>query len=51
MKAEKRVSNGLQFLAHYTFSMLISMITIIFSVNKKFAWGPNGFNPQQVIVG
>src|SRR5882724_8221898 len=50
MKAEKRVSNGLQFLAHYTFSHAYQYDNNYFSVNKKFAWGPNGFNRNQVIV-
>ena len=50
VKAEKRVSHGLQFLAHYTFSHAYQYDSSYFSVNKKFAWGPNGFNRNQVVV-
>src|SRR5258708_2819370 len=50
IKAEKRVSHGLQFLAHYTFSHAYQYDNNYFSVNKKFAWGPNGFNRNQVFV-
>jgi hypothetical protein len=50
IKAEKRVSNGLQFLAHYTFSHAYQYDNNYYSVNKKFAWGPNGFNRNQVVV-
>ncbi len=50
IKAEKRVSSGLQFLAHYTFSHAYQYDNNYFSVNKKFAWGPNGFNRNQAIV-
>jgi hypothetical protein len=50
IKAEKRVSNGLQFLAHYTFSHAFQYDNNYYSVNKKIAWGPNGFNRNQVVV-
>jgi hypothetical protein len=50
IKAEKRVSNGLQFLAHYTFSHAFAYDNNYFSVNKKFAWGPNQNNRNQVFV-
>jgi len=50
IKAEKRVSNGLQFLAHYTFSHAYAYDNNYFSVNKKFAWGPNQNNRNQVFV-
>jgi hypothetical protein len=50
VKAEKRVSSGLQFLAHYTFSHAYAYDNNYYSVNKKFAWGPNPFNRNQVIV-
>jgi hypothetical protein len=50
IKAEKRVSNGLQFLAHYTFSHAYQYDSGYYSVNKKLAWGPNSFNRNQVIV-
>ncbi len=50
LKAEKRVSAGLQFLAHYTFSHAYAYDNNYFSVNKKFSWGPNPFNRNQVVV-
>jgi hypothetical protein len=51
IKAEKRTSYGLQFLAHYTFSHAYAYDNNYFSVNKKVAWGPNPFNRNQVFVG
>ncbi len=49
--AEKRVSNGLQFIAHYTFSHSFAYDTNQYSTAfKKFAWGPNPFNRNQVFV-
>ena len=50
IKAEKRVSQGLQFLAHYTFSHAYIYNDSYFSVDKKFSWGPNDFNRNQVFV-
>jgi hypothetical protein len=50
IKAEKRTSYGLQFLAHYTFSHAYSYDNTYFDVNKSFAWGPNPFNRNQVFV-
>jgi hypothetical protein len=50
IKAEKRVSSGLQFLAHYTFSHAYDYDGGYYSVNKKFAWGPNPYNRNQVFV-
>ena len=50
IKAEKRVSNGLQFLAHYTFSHAYAYDSSYYSVNKKLAWGPNQYNRNQVVV-
>jgi hypothetical protein len=50
IKAEKRTSYGLQFLAHYTFSHAYAYNDDYYSVNKKFAWGPNGNNRNQVFV-
>src|SRR6266850_234872 len=47
---EKRVSHGLQFLAHYTFSHAYAYDGDYFSVDKKIAWGPNGNNRNQVFV-
>ncbi len=50
VKVEKRVSNGLQFLAHYTFSHAYQYDNNYYSVNRALAWGPNGFNRNQVLV-
>jgi len=50
IKAEKRTSYGLQFIAHYTFSHAYDYDAGYFDVNKKFAWGPNPFNRNQVFV-
>jgi hypothetical protein len=51
IQAEKRVSNGLQFIAHYTFSHSFAYDTNQYSTSfKKFAWGPNPFNRNQVFV-
>jgi hypothetical protein len=50
IKAEKRISAGFQFLAHYTFSHAFAYDNNYYSVNKKFAWGPNPFNRNQVFV-
>lgn len=50
LQAEKRVSHGLQFIAHYTFSHAFAYNDNYFSVNKKFAWGPNQYNRNQVFV-
>ncbi len=50
VKAEKRVSNGLQFIAHYTFSKAFFYDGGYFSVNKKYAWGPDDYNRNHVFV-
>jgi hypothetical protein len=50
IKAEKRVSSGLQFLAHYTYSKAYFYDAGYFSVNKTFAWGPDDFNRDHVFV-
>jgi hypothetical protein len=50
VKVEKRFSQGLQFLAHYTFSHAYDYDSGYFDVNKKFAWGPNPYNRNQVFV-
>src|ERR1700680_4853662 len=50
IKAEKRVSSGLQFLAHYTFSHAYVYDSNYYSVNKQVAWGPNPFNRNQGFV-
>jgi len=50
IKAEKRVSWGFQFLAHYTFSHAYAYDQTYFDINKKFAWGPTPDNRNQVFV-
>jgi len=50
VKAEKRVSGGLQFIAHYTFSRAYAYDSGYFSVNKKYAWGPNPENRNHALV-
>ncbi len=50
IKAEKRVSKGLQFFAHYTFSRAYAYDNNYFSVNKKYAWGPNPENRNHAFV-
>lgn len=50
IKVEKRVSNGLQFLAHYTYSRAYFYDAGYFSVDKKFAWGPDDFNRNHAFV-
>ena len=50
IKAEKRVSSGLQFIAHYTFSHAYTYDNNYYSVNRKLAWGSNPYNRNQVFV-
>ena len=50
VKAEKRMSYGLEFLAHYTLSRAYAYDSTYYSVNKKLAWGPNPYNRNQVFV-
>jgi len=50
IQAEKRVSHGLQFIAHYTFSHAYAYDSNYFDVSKAVAWGPNPFNRNQVFV-
>jgi hypothetical protein len=50
VKGEKRMSYGLEFLAHYTFSHAYAYDSSYYSVNKKLAWGPNPYNRNQVFV-
>jgi len=50
IKAEKRFSGGLQFLAHYTFAHAYNYDNNYFSVDPKFAYGPDDFNRDHVFV-
>jgi hypothetical protein len=51
VQGEKRLSYGLQFIAHYTFSHAYAYDTNQFStVDKRYAWGPEPDNRNQVFV-
>lgn len=50
VKVEKRVSQGLQFLGHYTYSKAYFYDGGYFSVDKKFAWGPDDYNRNHAFV-
>jgi outer membrane receptor protein involved in Fe transport len=50
VKAEKRTSYGLQFLAHYTFSHAYAYDSAYYDVDPQIAWGPNQYNRNQVFV-
>ncbi|MGC2673393.1 MAG: TonB-dependent receptor [Candidatus Acidiferrum sp.] len=50
IKAEKRTSYGLQFLAHYTFSRAYAYNGGYYDVNKVFAYGPNDQNRNHEFV-
>jgi Carboxypeptidase regulatory-like domain/TonB dependent receptor len=50
LKVEKRFSQGLQFLAHYTFSHANNFNDTYYAVNHDVAWGPVDFNRNHVFV-
>jgi hypothetical protein len=50
VKVEKRVSQGLQFLAHYTLSRAYNYTDSYYAADRKIAWGPDDFNRNQVFV-
>jgi hypothetical protein len=50
IQAEKRMSQGLQFIAHYTFSHAFAYDNNYFNINKKIAYGPNQNNRNSVFV-
>jgi len=50
VKAEKRFSQGLQFLAHYTFSHANAYDSTYYSVDPKIAYGPDPFSRNNVFV-
>jgi hypothetical protein len=50
VKAEKRFSQGLQFLAHYTFSHANAFDSSYYSVDPKIAYGPDPFSRNHVFV-
>jgi hypothetical protein len=50
VKVEKRFSQGLQFLSHYTFSHAYNYDSNYFAGDPKIAWGPVDFNRNHVWV-
>ena len=50
IKVEKRFSQGLQFLGHYTYSHAYNYDSGYFSVDPRFAYGPDDFNRNHVFV-
>jgi carboxypeptidase family protein len=50
IKAEKRTSFGLQFLAHYTFSRAYAYDSSYYDVDKQIAYGPNPDNRNNEFV-
>jgi hypothetical protein len=51
IQAEKRVSHGLQFIAHYTFSHAYAYDSNYFDVNKASRLGAEPVQPQPSIRG
>jgi hypothetical protein len=50
VKVEKRFSQGLQFLAHYTYSRAYNHDNNYYSVDHQVGWGPDDFNRNHVFV-
>jgi Carboxypeptidase regulatory-like domain len=50
IKAEKRISQGLQFIAHYTFSRAYAYDSGYYDVDKTYAYGPNPDNRNHAFV-
>jgi hypothetical protein len=50
ISAEKRISWGLQFLAHYTFSHSNAYDSTYYTVDPRVAYGPNPYNRNQVFL-
>ncbi|HKW16698.1 MAG TPA: TonB-dependent receptor [Terriglobales bacterium] len=50
VKVEKRFSQGLQFLTHYTYSHADNYDSNYYAGNHSIAWGPVDFNRNQVWV-
>ena len=49
-KVDKRFSEGLQFVAHYTFSHAYNYDSNYYAINHSIAWGPVDFNRNSVFV-
>ena len=50
VKVEKRFSQGLQFLTHYTFSHAYGYDSNYYAASHSIAWGPVDFNRNHVFV-
>jgi len=50
IKVEKRFSQGLQFLGHYTYSKAYNHDSSYYSVDPRVGWGPDDFNRNHVFV-
>jgi Carboxypeptidase regulatory-like domain/TonB dependent receptor len=50
VKVEKRFTQGLQFLAHYTYSHAYNFDSTYYSVGPKYAYGPDDFSRNHVFV-
>jgi hypothetical protein len=50
LKVEKRFSQGLQFLAHYTYSKAFNYDSNYYSVDQRVAYGPDDFSRDHVFV-
>jgi len=50
VKLEKRFSQGLQFLGHYTYSKAFNHDSGYYSVDQRIAYGPDDFNRNHVFV-
>ncbi len=50
VKVEKRFASGLQFLGHYTYSKAYFFDGGYYSVDPKFAYGPDDYNRNHVFV-
>jgi hypothetical protein len=50
LKMEKRFSQGLQFLAHYTYSKAFNHDSSYYSVDQRIAYGPDDFSRNHVFV-
>jgi hypothetical protein len=50
VKVEKRFSQGLQFLTHYTYAHASNYDSNYYAIDHAIAWGPVDFNRNQVFV-
>jgi hypothetical protein len=50
VKVEKRFTQGLQFLAHYTYSHANAFDSTYYSVDPRYAYGPDPFSRNNVFV-